>query len=182
MAKKLRPQGLKPGDCLQLFAALKRRSSTQAPAFHAKAILQSRLDKPSLPEGPPNTLDAASEFRRRGRRPDPEPRRLVRQRCEFREFPTSPCRRGFRPARCDKVFANWFRPPAGLPIAVAVRAAPQPGCSDSCCRSLRSISWILSPLNTRMLNLIAESCCASFFAGGAKNCSPIFPRNSMLRG
>jgi len=35
--EKIRPQGLKPGDCLQLFAALKHRSSTQAPVFHAKA-------------------------------------------------------------------------------------------------------------------------------------------------
>jgi hypothetical protein len=73
--EKTRPQGLKPGDCLQLFAALKRRSSTQAPAFHAsagipykrpashaKAVLQGRLDKPSFPEGLPNTLDAATEI------------------------------------------------------------------------------------------------------------------------
>src|SRR5258708_10522532 len=84
------------------------------------------------------------KFRRRGRRPYPELRRPVRRRCASRESPTSLCRRGFRLARCGKVCANWFGPPAVLRIAVGGRAELRPGCSDSCCRSLRSISLILS--------------------------------------
>src|ERR1700682_429016 len=82
--------------------------------------------------------------RRRARKPDPEPRPPARLRCEFPESPTSPYPREFHPAQCGRVCASWFAPPAERRTEVGGRAAPPPECSDSCCRSLRSISWSLS--------------------------------------
>src|SRR5258708_775705 len=94
---------------------------------------------------PNKNIDASNTFTRRDRKPGPEPRRPVQRRCGFLEFPISPCPREFHLAQCGKVCVNWFGPPAALRIAVGGRVELRPKCNDSCYRSLRSISWILSP-------------------------------------
>src|SRR5271154_2534268 len=79
-----------------------------------------------------------------GPKPCPKLRQPVRRRCGYREFPTSPCRRGFHPARCGTACGSWCRPRAALRTVVAAHAAPPPKCSGSCCQSLRSTSLRLS--------------------------------------
>src|SRR5580658_2602033 len=113
-------------------------------------------------------------------------------RCEFPGSPTSLFLRGFRPAQCGTVCVSWFEPPAELRLAVGVRAGRRPVYSDSCCQSLRSISWILSPCyrDARLWlpkvdcpkNHCPENGALRSFARDAKDLLPYFPTKLNLTG
>src|SRR5580700_4456887 len=141
------------------FMVFPRRKALVSQPQHSKDIRYESLCGPlrACTAQPSGGEVFSCPLMRRVRKPDPELRQPVRRRYGFQEFPTSPCPRESRPARCGKVCASWFEPPAVLRIAVALRAGRRPECSDSCCRSLRSISWTLSPLITGCKILIAES-------------------------